>query len=93
MVITWEDALAERYDRGKTDGRTEGKTEGETEGETKGRTKEARNAIVLLARHRHGELPDGFEEKLEAIHSLRRLHQVLEQVFDGVSLEELDLTP
>ena len=53
---------------------------------------ETRRAIVLLARHRHGQLPDGFAEKLDAIDSLNRLYKILEQVTDVSSLEELDLT-
>ncbi len=89
MVITWEDALADRYAKGKTAGKTEGKTEGRTEGKLEA----TRDAIALLAQHRHSQLPDGFEEKLAAIASLPRLYQILEQVSDGVSLAELDLTP
>jgi len=77
MVITWEDALAER----------------EARGEARGQLKATRGAIVLLARHRHGELPDGFEEKLASIESLRRLYEILEQVSDVASLKELDLAP
>ena len=79
MVITWEDALEERETKGRTEGRTEGKLEA------------SRDAIVLLAKHRHGQLPEAFEEKLEAIDDLDRLHQILEQVSDVSSLEELDL--
>ena len=85
MVITWEDALADRY--------TKGETKGRTEGEASGALKATRRAILLLARHRHSQLPDGFEEKLEAIDSLSRLYEILEQVPDVTSLEELDLTP
>ena len=48
---------------------------------------------VRVAKHRHGQLPDGFEEKLEAIDDLSRLYEILEQVSDVSSLEELGLTP
>ncbi len=77
MVITWEDALEEREAKGRTEGRTEG----------------VRRAIVLLARHRHGQLPGSFEEKLEAIEDRSRLYEILGQVSDVASLEQLDLEP
>ena len=81
MVITWEDALEER------------EAKGELKGEAKGELKATRGAIVLLAKHRYGQLPDGFVEKLEAIDNLRRLYEILEQMEDVQTLEELDLTP
>lgn len=83
MVITWEDALADRY--------AEGRAEGEARGRAEGELQATRRAIVLLARHRHFELPDGFGERLEAIDSLQWLYEILEQVPDVTSLEELDL--
>ena len=89
MVITWEDALEEREAKGEARGRVEGRAEGRVEGELKA----TRRAIVLLARHRQGQLPDGFAEKLEAIDNLSRLYKILEQVPDVSSLEELDVTP
>ncbi len=61
--------------------------------ETRGALQATRRAIVLLARNRHAELPDGFEERLEAIENLSRLYAILEQVPDVASLEELDLKP
>lgn len=85
MVITWEDALAERYAKGRA--------EGEARGEARGELKATRRAIALLAGHRHDELPDGFEKKLEAVDSLQRLYEILEQVSDIASLEDLDLAP
>ena len=77
MVITWEDALEEREAKGRVEGGLE----------------TARSAIVVLARHRHSRLPDGFEAKLDVVDDLRRLYKILEQVPDVRSLEELDLTP
>ena len=85
MVITWEDALAEREAKGEARGEARGRVEGEL--------KATRRAIVLLARHRQGQLPDGFAEKLEAIDNLSRLYTILEQVPDVSSLEELEVTP
>jgi len=117
MVITWEDALADRYAKGRAEGEARGRAEGEArgraegqargraegqargraEGQARGRAEgelqATRRAIVLLARHRHEELPDGFEERLGAIHSLKRLYEILEQISDVASLEELDLAP
>jgi hypothetical protein len=77
MVITWEDALEARYTKGRDEGALQ----------------TARRAIVLLARHRHRQLPAGFEKKLEAIADLSRLYEILEQMEDVRGLEELDLTP
>jgi len=91
MVITWEDALADRYAKGRAEGEARGEARGEAKGRAEGELQAARRAVVLLARHRHDELPDGFEDKLEAIHSLQRLYEILEQVSDGASLEELEL--
>ena len=85
MVITWEDALKERYTAGLDKGRDEGRDEGALQA--------TRRAVVLLAKHRYAQLPDGFEDKLEAISDLSRLYEILEQLADVHSLEELDLTP
>ena len=97
MVITWEDALADRYAKGRARGRAEGEARGRAEGEARGRAdgefQATRRAIVLLARHRHEALPGDFEDRLEAIDSLERLYEILEQVSDGTSLEDLGLTP
>ena len=85
MVITWEDALADRYAKGIADG--------EARGEARGELQATRRAIVLLARHCHDELPESFEDRLAAIDSLKRLYKILEQVSDVARLEELDLAP
>ncbi|MCP4657150.1 MAG: hypothetical protein GY856_17210 [bacterium] len=77
MVITWEDALAERWAAGLAEGKLDA----------------TRQAIVLLAKHHHGSLPADFEEKLEAIDDLSRLYEILEQVTEVRSLDELDLSP
>ncbi len=52
-----------------------------------------RGAIVLLARSFHKILPAGFEEKLNAINSLDRLYQILEQIPRVRSLEEIAFEP
>ncbi len=97
MVITWEDALAERWAAGLAEGEAKGLAEGEAkglaEGEAKGKREATRQAIGLLAKHHHGSLPAGFEEKIAAIDDLSRLYEILEQVTEVRFLEELDLSP
>ncbi len=77
MIQTFSEALADR----------------EARGEARGRLKESRTAIVHLAKSFHKELPEGFEEKLDAIEDLERLHEVLELVPRVRSLGEIDLEP
>jgi len=79
MVVTWEEALAER------------EAKGEAKGEARGRLEATRKAIVLLARRRHREVPPDFEDKLGAIDDLDRLYRILERVVDAPSIAELDL--
>ena len=81
MIQTFSEALAEREARGKAEGKAEGMLQA------------TRDAIVLLAKSLHGELPEGFAEKLDAIDSLERLHQILELVPKVRSLGEIDLEP
>ncbi len=61
--------------------------------EAKGMLQATRDAIVLLAKSLHEVLPKGFEEKLNAIANLDRLHQVLEQIPRVRSLEEIVFEP
>ncbi|MCP4591754.1 MAG: hypothetical protein GY842_13525 [bacterium] len=75
MVITWDEALAER----------------EARGEAKGVAKGVHEAIVLVVNHRFGSPPAAFVEALEKIDDLSRLHDLLDQSLTVNSLDELDL--
>ncbi len=88
MAVTWEEALAERESLGVAKGIAKGKAEGKAEGKLEG----ARQAIALLAKHVFVSLPSGFAEKLRAINDLSRLYEILEQVSEVRSVEELDLS-
>ena len=97
MAVTWEEALAEREAKGLAEGEAKGLAEGEAkglaQGEARGKLTATRQAITLLAKHCFGSLPVGFEEKLEAIDDLGRLHDVLEQIPDVGAAQGLDLSP
>jgi hypothetical protein len=75
MAVTWEEALAER----------------EAIGEAKGKLIATRQAITLLAKHCFRSLPAGFDEQLEAIDDLGRLYEILEQVHEARTIEELSI--
>jgi len=87
MAVTWEEALAER----EAIGEAKGLAEGEARGEAKGKLIATRQAITLLAKHCFRSLPAGFEEKLEAIDDLGRLYEILEQVHEARTVEELSI--
>lgn len=75
MVVTWEEALASR----------------ETIGETRGKLDATRESIALLAKSCNCEVSPDFEEKLNAIADLDRLHRILERIPHVNSVEKLDL--
>jgi hypothetical protein len=80
MVVTWEEALAER------------EAIGEARGEAIGEARATQQAILQVARKRHAaSLQNGFEQKIRSIHDLDRLNQILEQILDAGSLDDLDL--
>jgi hypothetical protein len=83
MAVTWEEALAERE--------AIGEAKGLAEGEAKGKLIATRQAITLLAKHCFRSLPAGFEEQLEAIDDLGRLYEILEQVHEARTIEELSI--
>ncbi len=97
MLLTWDEALAESKAQGmalgKTEGMALGKTEGEAMGRAEGEIKQAREAVLLVVRHRWGSVPNDFAAKLESIIELARLHEIMEQVLDVQSLDEIDLNP
>lgn len=74
MVVTWEEALAER----------------EAEGKAEGRIEAVRENIVLTADVRHGSTPSDFRQRLEAIDDFDRLQGILEQVIKARSLDDVD---
>jgi hypothetical protein len=84
MVITWEDALEER--------KTIDEARGEARGEAKA-LKALRRAIMMVAKHRPGSLSPNFEDKLTAINDLGRLDEILDQVEEAESIQDVDLSP
>ncbi|MCP4656914.1 MAG: hypothetical protein GY856_16000 [bacterium] len=97
MLLTWDEALAESKAQGmalgKTEGMALGRVEGEARGEARGEVNQAREAVLLVARHRWGSLPNDFAAKLESINELDRLHEIMEQALEVQSLDEVDLDP
>ncbi len=91
MLLTWDEALAQERAQGEAQGEAQGLLKGRTEGEAQGLLKATREAIVLVAERRYGAVPASFVEALEKIDDLSRLHELLDQVLTGSSLEELDL--
>jgi len=107
MAVTWEEALAEREAIGEVKGLAAGEAKGLAAGEAKGlaageakglaageargKLIATRQAIVLLARHCFRSLPAGLEEKLEAIDDLGRLYEILEQVHEARTVEDLSI--
>jgi hypothetical protein len=91
MAVTWEEALAEREAIGEAKGLAEGEAKGLAEGEAKGKLIATRQAITLLAKHCFRSLPAGFEEQLEATDDLGRLYEILEQVHEARTIEELSI--
>jgi hypothetical protein len=71
MVVTWEEALAER--------------------EARGQLEAAREADLRAARRRFGSLPAEFEDRLGDIDDLERLYEILDQVLEAESLDDIDL--
>ncbi len=78
MVITWDEALAEREAKGRADGLAEAKVK-------------AREAVVLVVDHRLGSPPAAFVKALEKIDDLSQLHDLLDQSLTVQSLDDLDL--
>ncbi len=79
MVVTWEEALAEREARGKATGRSLGQVEA------------AQGADLRAAVRRFGPLPQAFEDRIHAIRDLERLYQILDQILEAESIGEIDL--
>ena len=81
MVITWEDALADR------------EAKGEAKGEVKGKTEAARDHILRILQRRLESVPAFVREKLDAIQNLERLEEILDQAIVVRSVDELVLEP
>ncbi len=79
MVVTWEEALAEREAAGENRGRAEGEAIAK------------QDDILLVAKHQFHDLPSGFENTIRAVSDLGRLNDLFEQVLKTESLEDVDL--
>lgn len=75
MVVTWEEALADRQARG----------------EAKGQLTAAHESNIRAARHRFGALPAEFEDRIRAIDDLGRLYEILDQILEVASPDQIDL--
>lgn len=77
MIITWEDALAAA----------------EAEGRAIGLVKGARRSILRVLKVRFESVSESVRQKLEAVQSLERLHEILDQAIDVSSVDDLVLEP
>ena len=75
MVITWEDALAASEAKGKDEGKIEA----------------ARSHIVRILQRRLSSVPSFVRAKLDAIDSVERLEEILDQAIVVNSADELVL--
>ena len=75
MVVTWEEALAER----------------EAKGRAEGEAKAARQAVVLSAKRRFGSIPAAFEDKIQAITEPERFFEILDRILEVDSIEDVEL--
>ena len=91
MAITWDETLAEREALGEARGRAEGEARGRAEGEARGRAHAAQDADLRVARRRFGALPPAFEEKIRATEDPDRLTQILDQILEAKSIDEVEL--
>ena len=82
--MTWADEM-------KAIGREEGITIGKQEGVALGREEGIRKTVLRLLGRRFGPLPDGVRRRVEAIRSVERLDQIVDQILVAQSLEELGL--
>ncbi len=69
MIVTWEEALAEREARGRAKGQAEARAE------DMARVKQ--DDLLLVARYYLASVPAGFEEKVRAISDLDCLNDLL----------------
>ncbi len=81
MIQTLSEALADQ--------KAEGVALGKAEGVALGKIMATREAIALLARSLHKDLPNGFLKKLDEIDDIRRLYEILESIPRSKSLQEL----
>ena len=78
MVITWEETLAAS------------KAEGEAKGEAKGEAA-MRRSIQRVLQRRLQSVPAFVRERLDAIHNVERLEEILDQALTVNSVNELVL--
>ena len=82
--MTWADEM-------KAIGREEGMVLGRQEGVALGREEGVRKTVLRLLRRRFGPLPDEVKRRVEAICSIDRLNQIVDQILVARSLEEMGL--
>ena len=82
MVITWDDALADREARGKVEGIAVGEARGKIEG--------IRGSVELLLGQRLGTVPASVRQKLASIADLSRLSALLGVAASAASLAEFE---
>jgi hypothetical protein len=67
------------------------RAEGRREGEARGQVKGVRSAIGLLWENKFGPLAEANRHQLEKTSELSRLYEILEQVSEAQSVEEIHL--
>ncbi|HEX7184562.1 MAG TPA: DUF4351 domain-containing protein [Thermoanaerobaculia bacterium] len=82
--MTWADEM-------KAIGREEGMVLGRQEGVALGKEEGVRKTVLRLLRRRFGPLPDEVKRRVEAIRSIDRLNQIVDQILVARSLEEMGL--
>ncbi len=83
MVITWEETLADREARGEA--------RGVTRGVARGFLQATRHNILRVLNRRLKSVPAFVSQKLEAIRSIERLEEILDQALSVDSVNELGL--
>ncbi len=79
MAITWDETLAEREARGRA------------EGEARGEARAAQEADLRVAKRRFGALPSAFQDRIRATQDVDRLYQILDQILEASSIDEIEL--
>ena len=87
MAVTWEETLVEREARG----RAEGEARGRAEGEARGRTRAAQDADLRAAERRFGAVPRAFVDRIRATQDPERLYQILDQILEAKSIDDIEL--
>jgi flagellar biosynthesis/type III secretory pathway protein FliH len=78
-----EQGIIQGIERGKVEGKREGIVEGIVEGK--------RDALLLLLRHKFGDIPNNVMDRVARINSLEELDAIISKAFDAESLEALGI--